>query len=92
MNGVCAKTYTHVPQTSEDLHPYMCNVSECLGTNYCIPKRWPMGPFQQSFPPWLKPLVTPLLAVTMYMHIKISITAQRSTKHYANIPEMINTL
>jgi len=31
--------------------PYICNVCEFLGTNYCIPKRWPMGPLQQSFPP-----------------------------------------
>jgi len=32
-----------------------------LRTNYCIRKRWPMGPLEQSLPPWLKPLVTPLV-------------------------------
>jgi len=32
-----------------------------FGNYYCIPKRWSMGPFQLSFPPWLKPLVRPLL-------------------------------
>ena len=37
------------------------NVYEIFGTNYCISKRWPMGPLQLSSPPWLKPLVTPLL-------------------------------
>jgi len=37
------------------------NVDDFLGTNYCIPKRWSMGPLQLSLPPWLKPLVTPLV-------------------------------
>ena len=34
-------------------HPclYICNVCEFLGTNYCIPKRWPMGLLQKSLPP-----------------------------------------
>jgi len=50
------------------------------------------APFSKVFPPWLKPLVTPLLAVPMYMHMKISITAQRSTKHYTNILKMINRI
>jgi len=27
------------------------NLYEFLGTNYCIPKRWSMGPLQLSFPP-----------------------------------------
>jgi len=27
------------------------NVYEFLGTNHCIPKRWPMGPLQLRFPP-----------------------------------------
>jgi len=27
------------------------NVYEFLGTNYCIPKRWPMGPHYLSLPP-----------------------------------------
>jgi len=27
------------------------NVYEFLGTNYCIPKRWPIGPLQLSFSP-----------------------------------------
>jgi len=40
--------------------PYICNVCEFSGTNYCMPTRWLTGPFQKSFPPWLKPLVTPL--------------------------------
>jgi len=31
--------------------PYICNVCEFLGTNYCIPKRWPMGPLQQRLLP-----------------------------------------
>jgi len=30
---------------------YICKICEFLGNNYCIPKRWPMGPFQQSLPP-----------------------------------------
>jgi len=34
-----------------------------LGTNYCIPKRWPMGPFSTVCAPWLKPLVMPLVEV-----------------------------
>ena len=38
-----------------------CNICEFLGNNYCIPKRWPMGPLQQIPPPLFKPLVTPLL-------------------------------
>jgi len=52
-NGVCAKTYAdiYVARASEDLSPYLYNVCEFLGTNYCIPKRWPMGPLQQSLPP-----------------------------------------
>ena len=37
-----------------------CYGTGFLGTNYCIPKRWSMGPLQLSLPPWLKPLVTPL--------------------------------
>jgi len=37
-----------------------CRLCEFLGTNYCIPKRCPMVPHQQSLSPWLKPLVTPL--------------------------------
>jgi len=36
------------------------NVYESLGTNYCIPKRWLMGPLQLSLRHRLKPLVTPL--------------------------------
>jgi len=27
------------------------NVYEFFGTNCCLPKRWPMGPFQLSLPP-----------------------------------------
>jgi len=27
------------------------NVYQFLETNYCIPKPWPMGPFQLSVPP-----------------------------------------
>jgi len=38
-----------------------------LRTNYCIRKRWPMGPLQQSLPPWLKPLVTLLHIITLYI-------------------------
>jgi len=54
-------------RASEELSPYLCNVCEFLGTNYCIPKRWPMGPLQQSLPPWLKPLVSPLpITATRY--------------------------
>ena len=52
-NAVCANTYTHVyvARTSEDLSPFMYNVCEFLGNNYCIPKRWPIGSLQQSLPP-----------------------------------------
>jgi len=42
-----------------ELSPYLCNVCEFLGTNYCMPTRWLTGPLQK-IPPWLKPLVTPL--------------------------------
>ena len=48
----------HERGVREDLSPYFCDVCEFLGSNYCIPKRWPMGPFHQVCPPWLKPLVT----------------------------------
>ena len=27
------------------------NVYEFLGTNYCMPQRWPKGPFKLSLPP-----------------------------------------
>jgi len=38
-NGVCLKTYNHiyVARTIEDLGPYVYNVCEFLGTNYCMP-------------------------------------------------------
>jgi len=55
----------YVARTSEDLHPHMCNECEFFRTNYCIPKRWPMVPLQQSLTPWLKPLVTPLLPTSL---------------------------
>jgi len=49
------KTYTHI-QVAEHAKTkshiqYTCNACGFLGTNYCIPKRWPMGLLQQSFPP-----------------------------------------
>jgi len=37
-----AKTETHIL--------YMLSIW-VLGTNYCIPKRWPMGPLQHSLHP-----------------------------------------
>ena len=46
-----AYTHIYVARTIEDLHPYICKVCEFLETNYCIPKRWPMGPLQQSLAP-----------------------------------------
>jgi len=48
-------------RTNEDLSSYICNVCDFLETNYCMPTQWLTGPFQKSFPPWLKPLVTPLI-------------------------------
>jgi len=63
-NGVCSKTHNHiyVARTNEDLSPYIGNVCEFLRTNYRMPTRWLTGPLQQSLsPPWLKPLVTPLI-------------------------------
>jgi len=61
-NRVCSKTYNriYVARTNEDLSPYICNFCEFLETNYCMPTLWLTGPLQKSFPPWLKPLVTPL--------------------------------
>ena len=61
-NGVCSKTcnHIHVARTNKDLSPFICNVCEFSGTNYCMPTRWLTGPLQKIPPPWLKPLVTPL--------------------------------
>ena len=65
-HGVYRKLYTLIGGNVQnslrttDLSPYICNVCEFLETNYCIPARWLTGPLQKSFPPWLKPLVTPL--------------------------------
>ena len=61
-NEVCSKTYNHiyVARTNEVLSPYICNVCEFSGTNYCMPTRWLTDPLQKIPPPWLKPLVTPL--------------------------------
>ena len=49
-NGVCSKTYNHiyVARTNEDLKPYICNVCEFLGTDYCMPTLWLTGPLQKS--------------------------------------------
>jgi len=60
-NGVCSKTYNHihVVRTNEDLSPYICNVCEFLGTNYCMPTRWLTGSLQKIPRPWLTRLVTP---------------------------------
>jgi len=41
------------------------NLYEVLGTKYCISTRLSMGPLQLSLPPWLEPLVTPLLEMEM---------------------------
>jgi len=52
-NGVCSKTYNHiyVARTNKDLSPYICNVCEFLGTDYCMPSRWLTGPLQKIPPP-----------------------------------------
>ena len=51
-NGACSKTYNHiyVARTDEDLSPYICNVCEFSGTNYCMPTRWLTGPLQKIPP------------------------------------------
>ena len=56
----------------------ICNICEFLGNNYCIPKRWPMGPPQQSWLAWLKPLVTPLVGDTERNKHRQSISIYRS--------------
>jgi len=38
-------------EQAKTTHTYICKICEFLGTNYCKPKRWPMGFLQQSFPP-----------------------------------------
>ena len=53
-NRVCMKIYTHICGANmRRLKPIytVCNTCEFLENNYCIPKRWPMGPIQQSLPP-----------------------------------------
>ena len=83
--GVREDVCSHIRGAS----PCSCNVCEILGTNYCIPKRWPMGPFQQSLPPpRLKPLVTPLLATrpgfrTKLQLLKTSVLWPRDDKAHA---------
>ena len=50
------------------------NVYEFLGTSYCIPKQWPMGPLQLSLPPLAQ---TPSYA-TAYRHVKL----HRQLQHF----------
>jgi len=48
-NGICSKTCNHiyVARTNEGLSPYICNVCEFLGTNYCMSTKWLTGPLQK---------------------------------------------
>ena len=45
-----APTYMWHEQAKTKAHIYIMHMN-LLGTNYCISKRWPMGPLQQSLPP-----------------------------------------
>jgi len=55
-------TPTHMwrEQAKTKAYIYVMHIS-FVRTNYCIRKWWPMVPLQQILPPWLKPLVTPLM-------------------------------
>ena len=41
-----------------------------------------MGPLQQSCPPWLKPLVTPLAATDRFLSPEFEITIVYTPLHY----------